>query len=127
MAGRTRPPRLVVVGAGIVGASVAFHLSRREVELTVLDAGRPGSGASGHSFAWLNAFGKVPGSYHHLNRQSIDVWDRFARRLGDDVGLRWGGELRWVAGDDDARELRDRCWGSRSRSPTSTSPLHTAA
>ena len=88
--------RVVVVGAGIVGASIAYHLSRRkDVAVTVLERAEPCAGASGHSFAWLNSFGKDPVSYHHFNRRSMDIWDRFARRLGGDIDLHWGGELRW--------------------------------
>ena len=76
--------KVVVVGAGIVGASIAYHLSRRkDVAVIVLERDEPCAGASGHSFAWLNSFGKDPVSYHHFNRRSMDIWDRFARKLGD--------------------------------------------
>ena len=87
---------VVVVGAGIVGASIAYHLARRQVAVTVLERHRPGAGASSHSFAWINAFGKEPYPYHDLNRRSLEVWHRFAQGLQADVGLHWGGEMRWV-------------------------------
>ncbi len=109
--------RIVVVGAGIVGASIAYHLSRRkDVALTVLERDEPCAGASGHSFAWLNSFGKDPVSYHHFNRRSMDIWDRFARRLGGDLDLHWGGELRWESTPERAEALRQRikqlqAWG----------------
>ena len=109
--------RVIVVGAGIVGASIAYHLSRRkDVAVTVLERDEPCAGASGHSFAWLNSFGKDPVSYHHFNRRSIDVWDRFARRLGMDLDLHWGGELRWESTPDRVEALRQRivqlqAWG----------------
>ena len=101
--------RIVVVGAGIVGASIAYHLSRRkDVAVTVLERDEPCAGASGHSFAWLNSFGKDPVSYHHFNRRSMDIWDRFARRLGMDLDLHWGGELRWEWAPERVEELRQR-------------------
>jgi glycine/D-amino acid oxidase-like deaminating enzyme len=100
--------RVVVVGAGIVGASIAFHLSRRDVTLTVIESGQPGSGTSGRSFAYLNSFGKEPWFYHDFNRRSMDAWDRFTRRLGADVGLRWGGKLQWESSDQGADQLRER-------------------
>ena len=78
---------VVVVGAGIVGASIAYYLSRRKnVTVTVIERARPGSGASNHSFAWINSFGKDPVEYHHFNRRSMDIWHRFAHSLGADVG-----------------------------------------
>ena len=107
--------RVVVVGGGIVGASIAFHLSRRDAEVIVLDQGQPGAGASGHSFAYINSFGKEPESYHDLNHRSLDVWDRFARRLDADVGLRWGGMLKWAGTDEAADELRTQAVGRQRR------------
>ena len=109
--GLSRPPskslRIVIIGAGIVGASIAFHLSRRHVNLTIIDQAQPGTGASSHSFAWINAtVGKEPASYHDLNRRSVDMWSRFASLLQSDIGLRWGGELRWASTEEEADELR---------------------
>ena len=101
--------RVIVVGAGVVGASVAYHLSRcKNVVVTVLERAEPCTGASGHSFAWLNSFGKDPVSYHHFNRRSMDIWDRFARRLGMDLDLHWGGELRWESMPERVEVLRQR-------------------
>ena len=117
---RTKRPKVVVVGAGIVGASIAFHLTLRGAEVVVIDRLRPGAGASGHSFAWLNSFGKDPHDYHDLNRRSMDMWDRFARRLDTDIGLHWGGEMRWVSTSDQAWQLQQRvrqlqAWGYASK------------
>ena len=113
----TKKLRIVVVGAGIVGASIAYHLScRKDVAVTVLERDEPCAGASGHSFAWLNSFGKDPVSYHHLNRRSMDIWHRFAHGLGADIDLHWGGELRWEYTPERAGALRQRikqlqAWG----------------
>ena len=96
---------VAVVGAGIVGGAIAFHLARRGAEVTLIDAGEPGMGATSHSFAWINSFGKEPRHYGALNRRALDTWDRFARLLDADIGLRWGGQLTWAATDDVAEAL----------------------
>src|SRR6266511_4201628 len=44
---RTGPPDVVVVGAGIVGLSIAFHLAQRGASVTVFDRAAIGAGASG--------------------------------------------------------------------------------
>ncbi len=112
--------RIVVIGAGIVGSAIAFHLARRGAEVTLLDSGEPGMGASSHSFAWINAFGKEPRRYNELNRRSLDTWDRYARLLDTDIGLRWGGQLTWTSTDEDAEWLKEnvaklQSWGYIAR------------
>jgi glycine/D-amino acid oxidase-like deaminating enzyme len=106
--------RVVVVCAGIVGASIAYHLALRNVSVTFIDKGRPGSGASSHSFAWINAGAKSPISYHDFNRRSLEMWDRFAQQLGADVGLRWGGKISWEATPERAKELKKMVWELQS-------------
>lgn len=114
------PLRVVIVGAGIIGAAIAYHLSRRGVAVTVIEQYHPCAGASGHSFAWLNAFDKNPASYHDLNRRSMDMWPRFAQDLGLDTGLHWGGELRWANTPEGAKTIQERLaqlhiWGYPNR------------
>ncbi len=114
-------PHVVVVGAGILGASIAFHLTLHGAQVTIVDAGEPGQGTSRVSFAWLNAYGKTPFHYHDLNRRSMDMWERFARRLGGNIDLTWGGELRWSVTPAGAEELAARAktlqaWGYPTRS-----------
>jgi len=109
-------PKIVIVGAGIVGASIAYNLSLRDADVTVVDASTPGMAASHASYAWINAHPKPPRSYHDLNRRSMDVWSRWERHLGGDVGITWGGELRWTTTGDGASEMRDevslmQSWG----------------
>ena len=113
-----RKLHVVVVGAGILGASIAYHLTLHGARVTIVDAGQPGEGATRVAFAWLNAYGKTPFSYHDLNRRSIDMWAGFARRLGIDVT--WGGELRWAATDAGAAALAAQAealqaWGYPTR------------
>ncbi|GGS29299.1 FAD-dependent oxidoreductase [Actinokineospora fastidiosa] len=48
---------LVVVGAGIVGASVAYHAARAGAVVTLVDVGRPGAGVTAQSFAWIGTAG----------------------------------------------------------------------
>ncbi len=112
--------RVAVIGAGIVGASITYHLARRGVSVTVIEKRQPGSGASSHSFAWINATAKTPASYHDFNRRSLEKWDRFAHQLQGDIGLRWGGELRWASTPEGAEEMQKlvrqlQGWGYPSR------------
>ena len=111
---------VVVIGAGIVGTSIAWRIASRGARVTIVDKSDPGSGASSHSFAWINAGAKEPVGYHNLNRRSLEMWPRFADALGEDVGLRWGGKVSWEADAEAVRALRARVhqlqsWGYPSR------------
>jgi glycine/D-amino acid oxidase-like deaminating enzyme len=101
--------RVVVIGAGILGASIACELSQRGAQVTILDRGKPGSGATHASFAWINAREKNPRAYHELNRRSMDMWPRFADHLDTANAVPvWGGELRWASERKRTAKLQTR-------------------
>ena len=116
---------VVVIGAGIVGASIAWRIAVRGIRVTLMEKAEPGSGASSHSFAWINAGAKRPIGYHNLNRLSLEMWPRFAAALSDDgdgagIGLRWGGKVSWAAeasaAEDLASQVRQmQSWGYPTR------------
>ena len=43
--------RVIVIGSGIIGASIAYHLAKGGAEVTVLDAGEAGGVATRASWA----------------------------------------------------------------------------
>jgi glycine/D-amino acid oxidase-like deaminating enzyme len=47
-----------VIGAGVMGASVAYRLAQAGAAVTVLESTPIGGGTSGISFAWTNAHKK---------------------------------------------------------------------
>lgn len=99
--------QIVVAGGGIMGASIAYHLARRGARVTLLEKLRPGSGATGNSFAWLNAtFSKQPRSYFDLNLLGIAGWHRLQRELNGALQIQWGGCLEWYPPGSDADQLR---------------------
>ena len=117
--------RVAVIGAGIMGASIAWRIARRSARVVLIDRGTPGHGASSHSFAWINAGAKEPVGYHNLNRRSLEMWARFAAAIGDEgdpasVGLRWGGKVSWESDPQAVPRLVDRVrqlqsWGYPTR------------
>ena len=87
-----------VIGAGVIGASLAFHLARLGARVTVVDANREPRGASYATFGWINANGKQPDHYFELNRAGMSEHDELARLLGDSSWLRRTGSLE-LTGD----------------------------
>ena len=108
--------RIVVIGAGSVGANVAYRLAQRGACVTVLEAEAPGSGTSGASFAWVNAFSKTPRHYHDLNAASMDEHVALVQELGEGAWFRRDGALHWEESPEEQTALRDtaerlEAWG----------------
>lgn len=103
---------VLIVGAGIVGASVAWHLVRAGCEVTIIDAGEGGGLATAHSFAWINATWGNPEFYFHFRRRSMAGW-RQLEREAPGVSVDWCGGLTWdLSAEDFATfEAEHSRWG----------------
>jgi glycine/D-amino acid oxidase-like deaminating enzyme len=89
------PNHVVVIGAGILGASIGYHLVKRGARVTILEKTRPSSGATGDSFAYLNASTKPSRPYYDLNLAGIAGWRRLQLELDGALPLQWGGAVYW--------------------------------
>ncbi|HWD44949.1 MAG TPA: FAD-binding oxidoreductase [Actinomycetota bacterium] len=106
---------VVVVGAGILGCSIAVHLVDRGVRPVLIDPERPGQGTSTGSFASISAFGKDPAAWFQLACAGMSGWPRFAGRIGGDVGLRRAGEVRFTSDPEEGRRLARQVADARGR------------
>jgi glycine/D-amino acid oxidase-like deaminating enzyme len=105
--------KVAVIGAGIVGSSVAYRLSEGGAEIVLIDGAEPASGTTSTSFAWVNANNKLPREYFDLNLAGM----REHERLHDEIGGPWlhsSGNLIWAAGEEqenvEGRVERLRSW-----------------
>ncbi len=85
---------VLVVGAGIIGASIAWHLARAGARVTIVDTAEPGGIATAHSWAWINASWGNPLPYFRLRAQAMADWHRVAADLPA-LGVRFPGGLLW--------------------------------
>src|ERR1700752_651207 len=86
---RVSPPRHVIVcGAGVVGASVAYFLARRGVGVTVLERTAVACGASGKSGGFLALDWCDDSPLGPLARASFALPAELARRISADYGYR---------------------------------------
>ncbi len=88
---------VVVVGAGVVGASVAYHLARAGMPVTLIErASVPAAGVTGASFAWIgDAGGDWPGGAEDLRTSVLADYHRLESEIPG-VVVRWTGSLDWT-------------------------------
>ncbi|MDQ2095203.1 NAD(P)/FAD-dependent oxidoreductase [Rhodalgimonas zhirmunskyi] len=87
--------KAVIVGAGLLGASVAYALAKRGIESTVIDAGPVAGAASGRSFGWINASFHLDEAHFRLRVAAMEAWRQVDRDLGGLVD--WCGALCFEA------------------------------
>jgi D-hydroxyproline dehydrogenase subunit beta len=95
----------VVIGAGVLGASVAARLASTGMHVTLLDQDQPGHATSRWSFAWLNSNDKGPRPYHELNHAGIRAWADQAPDLEGPAWYRPVGNIELATGDAERAEL----------------------
>jgi len=107
---------VIVVGAGIVGSSVAYRVAQGGAKVTVLEADRIGGGTSGVSFAWTNSNNKTPRPYHDLNVAGMRAHAALKEEFGATPWFHQSGSLEWRVGPAEIaaqaeKVARLRDWG----------------
>ena len=84
----TQTSHVVVVGAGVIGCSVAYELARRGVRVEVIDCRDVGQGATQASAGVLAPFVEAHAGSPvlDLGARSLDLYDEFVARVVEDSG-----------------------------------------
>lgn len=84
---------VVILGGGIMGASIAFHLAEAGVGNVVLvERNSLGSGSSAKPLGGVRATFSDPGNIR-LGQRSLEAYERFGEKFRADIGLRQVGYL----------------------------------
>ena len=105
---------IVIIGAGVIGLSIAHELLSRGMQVMLIDPYEPGRGASWASAGVLAPQGALPHHlpYLHLLLNSRDMFADYAARLFDETGIdieyRTEGGLHVALDDDEAVKMEQR-------------------
>jgi D-hydroxyproline dehydrogenase subunit beta len=115
-----RPREVAVVGAGIVGASVARELAARGVDVLLLDAGEVSGGTTGLGEGNVLCSDKDVGPELELCLRGLELYDELEERLGEEARIRRKGalivhldEATWSAEPERLARLREAGVASR--------------
>ena len=107
----SRTSDVLIVGGGIVGASIDLRLAQAGLHVTILDRGEPGAGASSAAAGMLAPHGErvEPPVFADLCRASRNLYPRFAAEIeelsGHSVGYRNDGTLLVALDSEQEEEL----------------------
>lgn len=108
-------PRFVVVGAGVIGASIAYQLSLTGCEVVVVG---PGTSPQPPMASWASAgglkFQRLENEAALLTLCASRRWPRLPDELDADIGLRLWGSLDLAVTEDDLPRLRAQLLADRA-------------
>jgi sarcosine oxidase subunit beta len=103
-----RTAEVVIIGGGVVGCSIAYHLARRGVpDVLVLERDAVGAGTTSKAAGGIRSQFSTETEIL-FSIESIGVFERFEEEFGVDPGYRKIGYLFLVAEADDLRGFRTR-------------------
>src|SRR5512142_2444805 len=98
--------RVVIIGGGIAGCSLAYHLSQYGwKDIILVDKGELTSGSTWHAAGIVTMFHTSP-SLMRMRKYSMDLYKRLQADGGDQVGWRTVGSLRVASTPDHFKFLQ---------------------
>lgn len=104
----TRHYEAVVVGGGLVGSSIAYHLARARVRTLLIEQGDLASGASGANFGNVQVEDTEFGLSLDLTLRSYARFAELEAELDYEVGLRRTGQLLLIENSHQMALMEDR-------------------
>jgi 4-methylaminobutanoate oxidase (formaldehyde-forming) len=98
--------RIAIVGGGIVGASIAYHLALAgETDVVLVERGRLTNGTTWHA-AGLVSQVRATHALTELSRMNVETYQRVGRETGIDPGFRQVGSLTVARTEERFAEIR---------------------
>ncbi|MBI1980158.1 MAG: GcvT family protein [Methylocystis sp.] len=108
-----RSAQIVVVGGGIVGCSVAYHLAKRGVETLLIERHQLSSGSTWHAAGLIGQL-RTNANITKLLGYSVELYDRLEKETGYATGWRRNGGLRLACNADRWIEVKRQATSARS-------------
>ena len=97
---------VVVIGGGVIGSSVAYHLSKKRVEVLLVEKKGLVSGTSGACDGLVYLQSKRPGPHLKLAMESRKQFDSLQEELGVDIEFRSRGGMVVVEKQEELEAMR---------------------
>lgn len=105
--------KIVVIGGGVVGTSIAYHLAKAGQSVTLLEREHLAAQASGASAGGVRQIGRDPREMP-IAISAMERWSTLETELDANVEFRMGGQLLVAESEDKVPELRRRFDSNRA-------------
>lgn len=98
---------ILVIGAGVLGATVAYYLSQQGIQVLVVDKKEVASGASGSNLGQISLVDREQGTELDLAIQSLNIYSKLQGEWLSDSGYKRTGGLYLLDEEDDLQEINN--------------------
>ena len=97
---------MVVIGGGVIGTSVAYHLAHMGwSDVVLLERDRLTSGTTWHAAGLMVRFGSTSETSTELRKYTMDLYSRLEAETGQETGLKKCGFIEVATDKDTLEEL----------------------
>jgi glycine/D-amino acid oxidase-like deaminating enzyme len=90
--------RVVVIGGGVIGCSVAYHLAHMGwKDVVLLERDRLTSGTTWHAAGLIVTFGSTSETSTEMRKYTRDLYARLEAETGQSTGFKRSASSRWLA------------------------------
>src|SRR5262249_21256151 len=101
-----RESKVVIVGGGVIGTSVAYHLTKLGWKnIVLLEQGLLGGGTSWHAAGLVGRL-RTSNSMTRINKYTVDLYSQLQQETGHSVGWKQVGSLIVAKSEDRMIQLR---------------------
>jgi sarcosine oxidase subunit beta len=96
----------VIIGAGVIGVSIAFHLARLGIKPLVIEKNDPAAGSSGACDGLIFLQSKKPGLHLKLALKSRKQFDRLREQLGAGIEFKASGGMCLIESESELAAMQ---------------------